>query len=62
MPCYHPLRGFRKPFPEANGKYRIEGIRARSREDPAPPGAVAVDLPCGQCIGCRLDRSRKERS
>lgn len=59
MPCFFPLRGFRNVFPEASGKYRITGIRARSREDPTPPGCCAVDLPCGQCIGCRLDYSRK---
>lgn len=59
MPCFHPLRGYRGPFPGKNGKYRITGIHQRKLESAAPAGAVAVDLPCGQCIGCRLERSRK---
>ena len=45
MPCYHPLRGWREPFPNKNGKYAIRGIRPRSAEAAAPPGACVVDLP-----------------
>lgn len=59
MPCYSPLRGWREPFPNKNGKFRISGIKARSANAPVPPGVCVVDLPCGQCIGCRLERSRK---
>lgn len=59
MPCYYPLRGYRSLHPNANGKFSIHSIKARSRQEPAPPGTAAVDLPCGQCIGCRLERSRK---
>lgn len=59
MPCYHPLRGYREPFAGSSGKYRITGIKARSAQAVAPPGACAVDIPCGQCIGCRLEHSRK---
>lgn len=59
MPCYFPLRGYRSTFPAPNGKFRITGIKRRTAQEAAPPGVVAVDLPCGQCHGCRLERSRK---
>lgn len=59
MACYHPLRGWRDPFPGKSGKFAVRGIKARSANAPVPPGVCVVDLPCGQCIGCRLERSRK---
>ncbi len=52
MPCYHPLRGYRSEFANENGMYPVvfrPGIGA----------SEIVDLPCGQCIGCRLERSRQ---
>lgn len=42
MPCYKPLRAIRDS----------DGIRFVGRETPN------LKLPCGQCIGCRLTRSR----
>lgn len=48
MPCYHPLRGFRAPHPNANGKFGFVFDRS---------GAAVI--PCGKCVGCRLDRSRQ---
>ena len=45
MPCYHPLSAWRDP---ASGA--IEFVD-RGRGD-------RLDLPCGRCIGCRLERSR----
>lgn len=64
MPCYFPLRGVRDVFPNTKtGKFGIRNISARSNylsgERVVPPGCAVVDLPCGQCIGCRLERSRK---
>lgn len=44
MPCYHPLRAFRD----------AEGIRFV-----AAATLSNLKLPCGQCIGCRLERSRQ---
>jgi len=53
MPCYSPLRAYMGPI-GANGKRKIAF---------GPSGGVvvgnAVDLPCGQCIGCALERSRQ---
>jgi len=48
MPCYHPLTAYRSL--SQGGKVVFA----------APsPFAPEIQLPCGQCIGCRLDRSRK---
>jgi len=45
VPCYHPLRAFRTPegvvFSEL-GRYDI---------------ISQIELPCGQCIGCRMRRA-----
>lgn len=58
MPCYRPLRGYRAPFPNKAGKFPLFSIRPRDSELPAPAGAAAVDIPCGRCTGCLLERSR----
>lgn len=52
MPCYKPVRGWQSTVPNANGKYPVYF-------SPSLTAAKAVDLPCGQCIGCRLERSRQ---
>lgn len=47
MPCYHPLKGFRA----------VGGGVSFS-----PRGGyvdLPLSVPCGQCIGCRLERSRQ---
>lgn len=48
MPCYHPLRAHQGPdglvsFVE---RQHVQAVRD-------------LDLPCGRCIGCRLERSRQ---
>lgn len=52
MPCYHPLKAFRSLVKNDNGNYPV-----------VFKGSIAthetVTLPCGQCVGCRLDRSRQ---
>lgn len=52
MPCYHPLKAFYGRTCGPSGKARIVFNEAESC-------GVSVDLPCGQCIGCRLERSRQ---
>lgn len=47
MPCYHPLKGW---------KARSGGITFNRRESPR---GTLMTVPCGQCIGCRLERSRQ---
>lgn len=61
MPCYHPLRATKRHDPHT-GKNRVRILR---KDDPWPDQSLVgssserMFLPCGQCIGCRLERSRK---
>lgn len=53
MPCFYPLRGYRANSPNANGKFPVVfNFQAGFADQP-------ISLPCGQCIGCRLERSRQ---
>nr|WAE43453.1 MAG: replication initiator protein [Microviridae sp.] len=52
MPCYNPLTGYKPKTPNANGKYPIQFGMGGSDCKP-------IQIPCGQCIGCRLERSRQ---
>jgi len=60
MPCFKPLIGFSSGR-LSSGRKDIRfshGLRdAFLRGDPLPEGAIK--LPCGKCIGCRLERSRQ---
>lgn len=53
MACYHPLEAFRSLELNANGKRTI--TFKKNEGHPFLPLKIA----CGQCIGCRLDRSRQ---
>ena len=55
MTCFRPLRGWRSAEPNENGKYPIVFSATKRHADLYQ----AVDVPCGQCIGCRLERSRQ---
>ena len=52
MPCYSPLHAFKGKHSDAS-KIAITFRRSESWR------GVEIDLPCGQCIGCRLERSRQ---
>lgn len=52
MPCYHPLSGFRSREVNLSGKRSIVFSANQGYRD------LPVTVPCGQCIGCRLERSR----
>lgn len=54
MPCYSPLKGFRGKK-NKNGKFPI--VFSRDAANSRLP--VVQTLPCGQCIGCRLEYSRQ---
>ena len=45
MPCYRPLTGYRSD----EGRFK-----------PYPTGSSTdyVEVPCGYCVGCRIDRAR----
>lgn len=54
MPCYHPLMGYRSKSVNPDTKKRnIVFNRNQGLVD------QKVQVPCGQCIGCRLERSRQ---
>lgn len=49
MPCFSPLKGYRSADPDDR---RIK-FSPRSGFNDLP-----IDVPCGQCRGCRIDRAR----
>lgn len=53
MPCFKPLEGWRSRFRNESGKRSIVFNRRDALVD------MPVQVPCGQCIGCRLERSRQ---
>lgn len=56
MSCYSPLDAFRMPDKTESGKRRIVFGRDRIA---AYDVAQKLVIPCGQCVGCRLERSRQ---
>lgn len=48
MACYHPLQAWR-------GRAGGPAVFCKPVEYPA----ISLTLPCGQCVGCRLERSRQ---
>ncbi|AXL15306.1 replication initiator protein [Microviridae sp.] len=50
MPCYKPLTAWRSTENTSNGKKAIVF-------QPSENSTTKIQLPCGQCIGCRLTRS-----
>lgn len=53
MPCFSPLPGYRSRSVGSSGK---RGITFNVKEGFID---LPVDIPCGQCVGCRLERSRQ---
>ena len=47
MPCFEPLHGWRSRFSTKSGKYPVVFDKRMSN-------GIKVQVPCGQCIGCRL--------
>lgn len=52
MPCYHPIPAYRARNAGPSGK---RGIVFKLKDS----NGVHCEVPCGQCIGCRLERSRQ---
>ena len=50
MACYHPIKGYMS--------FRGDKRKFIPSKLP-PPGEPVMQVPCGQCIGCRLDKSRE---
>ncbi len=53
MTCYSPLKGWRSATVNSSGKRPIVFIRSSAFTD------LPIEIPCGQCIGCRLEKSRQ---
>lgn len=53
MTCYHPLQAWRSRITNLAGKRGITLNPAAGYTD------LPIALPCGQCIGCRLERSQQ---
>ena len=53
MPCYRPLEAWRSKNLTKNGKRGITFTISEAYSD------IPIELPCGQCIGCKLERSRQ---
>lgn len=53
MACYSPLEGYRSRTLNPSGKRGIVFSKEEGYLD------LPVKVPCGQCIGCRLERSRQ---
>lgn len=54
MPCYHPIKGYySKHVNRESGKRSVVFSEQEAHDD------TIVHVNCGQCIGCRLERSRQ---
>lgn len=51
MTCYSPMKAFRPLSKEDGGRLVFNTKKALNPHNP-------VTIPCGHCIGCRIDRSR----
>lgn len=54
MTCYHPLDAFQTEKDPTTGKRKIYW----NAKDVGGRFVTCIKLPCGQCIGCRIDRSK----
>lgn len=53
MPCYYPLDAYRSAKPNESGRYPLVfGPHGAQHDEP-------LKIACGQCRGCRLERSRE---
>jgi len=53
MPCYFPVKAFKSLSRGENGKYGITFNPTKSLIE-----GSSITIPCGNCIGCNIDRSR----
>lgn len=59
MPCYSPLAGFEVGVSADTGKKLIKVLKRSRLNDWLRARQHVIPLPCGNCIGCRLERSRQ---
>lgn len=53
MPCYHPITGYRSKKGKRDGKWPIVFNPKEGFID------LKITVPCGKCIGCKLESSRQ---
>lgn len=53
MPCYHPVTAWRAKDENGNGKRPLVFVEAKGMDN------SQLEVPCGGCVGCRIDRSRQ---
>ena len=60
MPCYHPLLGYPAGVSRETGKMQYHIVPASDPRvtDPYWKDQL-IQIPCGKCIGCRLEYSRQ---
>jgi len=54
VPCYHPLHGYRAKYENPETGKRSWVSKLSKAKD-----AERLSIPCGRCVGCRLERSRQ---
>lgn len=54
MPCFHPVKAFRSLERGESGRY---GVTFNSTK--ALIEGSSFEVPCGKCMGCRVDKSRE---
>lgn len=53
MPCYSPLQAYRPNLTKTDGNRQLVFTKENANID------QPLEIPCGQCIGCRLEKSRQ---
>jgi len=56
MACYHPLRAYHSGLSHASGKSKLI---FRKKANSEQFRTSDLELPCGQCIGCRIERTKQ---
>lgn len=59
MPCYKPLSAYSIGIAQKTGKKVIRILSGNEIPASVSSSEHFLKLPCGQCIGCRLERSRQ---
>jgi hypothetical protein len=56
MACFHPMEGWR--LHTVNPVTGKKGITFKRKDADRDPSLLSIAIPCGKCLGCRMDRSR----
>lgn len=63
MPCYHPLKAFYRLSEDGKKDIAFCHSKAEAKRSTLFRNGIlykdVIDIPCGQCIGCRLEYSRQ---